>query len=111
MLLQAWHGGDPPALQQLMTLVRREIHRLARHLGFVKPSVGSKRTGSPSTTILRCSGKESKSFGVRELAKLAPALIEASLLASGWATRTFWPPPVMARCRIWSYSQPLGIVV
>jgi RNA polymerase sigma factor (TIGR02999 family) len=29
MLLQAWRGGNPQALQQLVPLVRTEIHRLA----------------------------------------------------------------------------------
>ena len=29
MLLQAWRGGDPQALQRLVPLVRSEIHRLA----------------------------------------------------------------------------------
>ena len=30
-LLQAWSGGDQVALEELVPLVRAELHRLARH--------------------------------------------------------------------------------
>ena len=30
-LLQAWSGGDQAALEELVPLVRAELHRLARH--------------------------------------------------------------------------------